>query len=213
MTRSFALVNTSNWSDEPLRYDLGEGIGGELKAGEVSCGIALQGPSSDGDVRLTVKGTLSDKKPAPVYNQAGVQMQPRVCVMWLPEGAPSWKETAELLDNARGEIRRLEAELRTAKGDNAQLMDELAAKDVQAAEQKVVIKDLRDELEKASDDAVSYGSKLVALELQDEDASLAEMNVRQSDTIRDLDQENKLLNMQNAYLMQAIVNARKELSR
>ena len=79
MTRMFAIVNTSNWSDEPVRVS-GENVDAVLAPGEVGPDIGLTVGAAK---TLEVEALVSDNRlPAPFRNKAGTQVFPFAFVKW-----------------------------------------------------------------------------------------------------------------------------------
>ena len=122
MTRSYRIVNTGNWADEPFEVLFGGSQVGKLLVD--SGGMTDELVISDKTRSVAIRPVQGRAPEAPVHDEDGTQLFPRVEARWLPHGGPSWEETERMLVKARDENRRLEQRVSDLKAANERLRAE-----------------------------------------------------------------------------------------
>ena len=122
MTRSYQIINTSNWSDEPLEV---------LFDGSQLNKLLINSGESTGDLNLDIKAKTVTVQPvrgttpsAAVFNEAGEQLYPHVDTRWLRANPPLAAETDIQLEKARDENQRLAQRVSDLSTANERLRNE-----------------------------------------------------------------------------------------
>ena len=208
MARSFRICNTSD-DNEPLRIHMAfSDEPRDLKPGEVSGEYRLNAPKDEA-LSMRIESLDAPERGAPAFNDDGERVFPKVEVYWRAAGethpVDALKDRiASLESDARQahldkvddssefnelhrQIRELNASLRLVRCDKANLAKTASVLESKVAELKAgkggwVPAEVAAEKDKEI-------AELRARRDEDEETSLAEMNAKQCDTIRDLDAE------------------------